>query len=89
MSECKCSMSISVLGDGCRYCQPQEYIDSLEILHKENDELLETCADLERQLEEAREAMCIYVREHSCEGIQNDDDAVIYFKNTFNEKNYN
>ncbi len=44
---------------------------------------------LERQLEEAREAMCIYVREHSCEGIENDDDAVIYFKNTFNEKNYN
>jgi hypothetical protein len=22
-------MSISVLGDGCRYCQPQEYIDRL------------------------------------------------------------
>lgn len=29
MSQCKCSMSISVLGDGCRYCQPQEYIDRL------------------------------------------------------------
>jgi hypothetical protein len=27
--KCKCSMSISVLGDGCRYCQPQEYIDRL------------------------------------------------------------
>jgi hypothetical protein len=26
---CKCPMSISVLGDGCRYCQPQEYIDRL------------------------------------------------------------
>jgi len=26
---CECSMSISVLGDGCRYCQPQEYIDRL------------------------------------------------------------
>ena len=23
-------MAISVLGDGCRYCQPQEYIDRLE-----------------------------------------------------------
>jgi len=22
-------MSISMLGDGCRYCQPQEYIDRL------------------------------------------------------------
>jgi hypothetical protein len=29
MSKCDCSMSISVLGDGCRYCQPQEYIDRL------------------------------------------------------------
>lgn len=29
MSECKCSMAISVNGDGCRYCQPQEYIDKL------------------------------------------------------------
>lgn len=27
--KCQCSMSISVLGDGCRYCQPQEYIDRL------------------------------------------------------------
>jgi hypothetical protein len=29
MSECKCSMTISVLGDGCRYCQPQDQIDRL------------------------------------------------------------
>jgi hypothetical protein len=29
MSKCDCSWSISVLGDGCRYCQPQEYIDRL------------------------------------------------------------
>lgn len=28
-ARCKCSMSISALGDGCRYCQPQEYIDRL------------------------------------------------------------
>jgi hypothetical protein len=46
--------------------------------------------DLERQLAEAREAICIHVREHmDCGGIDNDDEAVIYFKNTFNEKNYN
>lgn len=55
----------------------------------EYDSLCGHAEDLERQLEEAREAMCIYVREHRCEGIENDDDAVIYFKNTFNEKNYN
>lgn len=28
-AKCKCSMAISALGDGCRYCQPQEYIDRL------------------------------------------------------------
>lgn len=28
-SRCKCSTPISVLGDGCRYCQPQEHIDRL------------------------------------------------------------
>ena len=28
-NQCNCSMSIRVLGDGCRYCQPQEYIDRL------------------------------------------------------------
>jgi transposase-like protein len=44
----------------------------------------------ESQLAEAREAICIHVREHmDCGGIDNDDEAVIYFKNTFNEKNYN
>ena len=37
---CKCSMSISMLGDGCRYCQPQEYIDRLsEMLDEERDRL--------------------------------------------------
>lgn len=30
MSKCKCSMAISLNGEGCRYCQPQTYIDSLE-----------------------------------------------------------
>lgn len=29
MSKCECTMSISVLGDGCRYCQPQDQIDRL------------------------------------------------------------
>ena len=39
MSKCNCSMSISVLGDGCRYCQPQTYIDKLsEIIEDERSE---------------------------------------------------
>lgn len=29
MSKCQCDFRIRMLGDGCRYCQPQEYIDRL------------------------------------------------------------
>lgn len=27
--KCQCDFRIRMLGDGCRYCQPQEYIDRL------------------------------------------------------------
>jgi hypothetical protein len=38
--KCKCSMSVRVLGDGCRYCQPQGYIDRLhEQIEEEREEL--------------------------------------------------
>ena len=48
------------------------------------------CADLERQIEEAREAICIHVREcMDTSRIDNDEEAILYFKNTFNEENYN
>lgn len=30
VSECKCTMAKSVLGDGCPHCQPQTYIKNLE-----------------------------------------------------------
>ena len=53
-------------------------------------ECIAIVSHLERQLKEAREAMCIYVREHvGNEEIETDEQAIIYFKNTFNEKNYN
>ena len=44
MSEekCKCTMSISMLGDGCRYCQPQEYIERLhDALKYEEEDYIE------------------------------------------------
>lgn len=45
---CKCSMSISMLGDGCRHCQPQEYIDILgEILNEERAELSDAQATID------------------------------------------
>ena len=59
MSKCKCGIAISVLGDGCRYCQPQEYINQLNLaydgMEEENDELLEKTENLQRQLAEDRE----------------------------------
>jgi len=38
-------MSISVLGDGCRYCQPQEYIDRLEECFDEERQELKELTD--------------------------------------------
>ena len=34
---CKCDMRTSLVGDGCRYCNPQYYIDMLEEQAKEDD----------------------------------------------------
>lgn len=36
--QCKCPFAIRMAGDGCRYCQPQTYIDHLEIQAKEDEE---------------------------------------------------
>ena len=52
MSECKCSLSIRVLGDGCRYCQPQTYIDFLE----------GAVTDLEQELEDKEDKEVIDAR---------------------------
>ena len=52
MSECKCSLSIRVLGDGCRYCQPQTYIDFLK----------RTVTDLEQELEDKEDKEVIDAR---------------------------
>ena len=52
MSKCKCSMSISMLGDGCRYCQPQQYIDKLaEWLEESRAEATTLEAECERLLD--------------------------------------
>ncbi|MFY3460030.1 hypothetical protein ACOTJD_25585 [Achromobacter xylosoxidans] len=33
---CKCSLATRLTGDGCRYCQPQTYIDTLEMCAADN-----------------------------------------------------
>lgn len=30
MSKCECALQTSLVGDGCRYCNPQYYIDMLK-----------------------------------------------------------
>lgn len=37
---CKCPIAISMTGDGCRYCQPQDHIDRMgEWLDEEREEI--------------------------------------------------
>jgi len=56
-----------------------------------NDYCSSTCEIMQLRAENKglREAICVHVREHmDTSGIDNDNEAVIYFKNTFNENNY-
>ena len=40
MSKCECTMRISILGEGCRYCQPQGLIDThIHIIDEMEDEI--------------------------------------------------
>ena len=59
--QCTCPLTIRVLGDGCRYCQPQTYIDHLEIQAKEDEEsmvaLMVTRIRLSAQLRECAETL--------------------------------
>ena len=49
--KCQCDFRIRMLGDGCRYCQPQEYIDRL---HDTMDSMIHTdCFELtDEEIEE-------------------------------------
>lgn len=38
MGKCECGILKSVCGDGCRYCQPQTYIDNMETWLEEERE---------------------------------------------------
>ena len=49
-NKCECTLAISLCGDGCRYCQPQEYIDRLheqcEEIDKENEVMMEALEEI-------------------------------------------
>ena len=70
IGKCKCSLAISVCGEGCRYCQPQEHIDRMiadfKEIDSENDKLrdaLEEIIQVDKEsnslLYVAQEAVCI------------------------------
>ena len=44
---CKCDLRTRAVGDGCRYCNPQEYIDKL---HEQDADYKSEIANLEQQL---------------------------------------
>lgn len=44
---CKCDLRTRAVGDGCRYCNPQEYIDKL---HEQDADYKAEIATLEQQL---------------------------------------
>lgn len=46
---CKCEFRIKMVGDGCRYCQPQGYIDRL---HDQIEDMQMDIDSYERDLEE-------------------------------------
>lgn len=53
---CKCPFAILMAGDGCRYCQPQTYIDHLEMAAKDYQEYTDgLVAQRDRALAQLRE----------------------------------
>ena len=57
--KCQCSLRVRLTGDGCRYCQPQEYIDRL------HDSAKEEHAEIERQearIAELEAALKVFAR---------------------------
>jgi hypothetical protein len=61
IDKCECTLRGSLVGDGCRHCQPQTYIDNIETWLKEEREeterLTKELATAKHNLKGA-EAMC-------------------------------
>ena len=82
--KCTCDMRTSLVGDGCRYCNPQYYIEMLEDQIKEGDSLVEEIAKWLREaapyLDEKTERMylkCAYqVENMRCENCAHSPDDI-------------
>lgn len=59
-NRCMCTMAQYLTGDGCRYCQPQEYIDKLHDQIEEDEVAVNHHAELVEALREAEQALRWY-----------------------------
>lgn len=55
ISACNCSFSKSLLGSGCKFCQPEEYIKVLEDAIEEQQEYIKELEDEIQGLENSKE----------------------------------
>jgi hypothetical protein len=74
-NECECSLRAKLVGNGCRYCNPQEYIDTLR--------------DLVECLSEEREWVGLTRREfEECvDGLEDLEDCWVAIEAKLKEKN--
>lgn len=55
ISVCNCTITKSLLGDGCKFCQPREYIKVLEDSIQEQQEYIKELEDKVQGLKNANE----------------------------------
>jgi hypothetical protein len=80
-SKCKCTFAQSLVGDGCRYCQPQDYIDRLR------DEIKDMQDDYDKLFNEKATVWNLTADAPSWQGLSNDEIAKIIGKGAFYEWN--
>jgi hypothetical protein len=80
-SKCKCTFAQSLVGDGCRYCQPQDYIDRLR------DEIKDMQDDYDKLFNEKATVWNLTADAPSWQGLSDDEIAKIIGKGAFYEWN--
>lgn len=54
--KCECSLRTRCVGDGCRHCNPQHYIDILIMQAKDDAETIDTLESKIKKTEQERDA---------------------------------
>ena len=80
-SKCKCTFTQSLVGDGCRYCQPQDYIDRLR------DEIKDMQDDYDKLFNEKATVWNLTADAPAWQGLSDEEIAKIIGKGAFYEWN--